>query len=258
MVTSGNRLSPEPMATRFFVTIWPLQWRHNDHDSVSNHQPHDCFLNRLFRRRSKRTSKLHVTGFCVGNSPVTGEFPAQKASNAENVFIWWRHHDVSREQCVNASSSSMQSIIGTDVITHLQQSVARWRNIYGFTKLGNIDSGCDLLPDNNKLFITCTIVDIPDRADFRFAPSQWETVLLCNDVSHWLGANLEPAMLSSMGFGTILIEDNHWKIASYGFVTRIIIFLKAEYRTFEITGISPRGQWINGVPRPQGGRLERV
>ena len=61
-------------------------------DSVSNHQPHNCLLNRLFRRRSKKTSKLRVTGLCVGNSPVTGEFPAQMASNAENVSIWWRHH----------------------------------------------------------------------------------------------------------------------------------------------------------------------
>ena len=33
----------------------------------------------------KKTSKLQVTGFCEGNSPVTGEFPAQRASNAENV-----------------------------------------------------------------------------------------------------------------------------------------------------------------------------
>ena len=45
-----------------------------------------------FRRRSKKTSKLRFTGLCVGNSPVTGEFPAQRASNAENVSIWWRHH----------------------------------------------------------------------------------------------------------------------------------------------------------------------
>ena len=44
-------------------------WRHNDYDGVSNHQPHGCLLNRLFRRRSKRTSKLSVTGLCVGNSP---------------------------------------------------------------------------------------------------------------------------------------------------------------------------------------------
>ena len=46
-----------------------LRWRHNDHDSVSNHQPLGCLLNRLFRRRSKKTSKLRVTGLCVGNSP---------------------------------------------------------------------------------------------------------------------------------------------------------------------------------------------
>ena len=46
-----------------------LQWRHNDHDGVSNHQPHGCLFNRLFRRRSKKTSKLRVTGLCVGNSP---------------------------------------------------------------------------------------------------------------------------------------------------------------------------------------------
>ena len=46
-----------------------LQGRHNDHDSVSNYQHHGCLLNRLFRRRSKKTSKLRVTGLCVGNSP---------------------------------------------------------------------------------------------------------------------------------------------------------------------------------------------
>ena len=71
----------------------PLRWRHDGRDSVSNHQPHDCLFNRLFRRKSKKTPKLRVTGLCAGNSPGTGEFPAQMASNAENVSIWWRHHD---------------------------------------------------------------------------------------------------------------------------------------------------------------------
>ena len=71
------------------LTLW---WRHNGRDSVSNHQPHDCLLKRLFRRRSKKTSKLRVTGLCVENSPGTGEFPAQMANNADNISIWWRHH----------------------------------------------------------------------------------------------------------------------------------------------------------------------
>ena len=74
------------------VTTDPIFWRHNEHDGVSNHQHHDCLPNCLFRRRSKITSKLCVTGLCAGNSPVTGEFPAQMASYTENVPIWWRHH----------------------------------------------------------------------------------------------------------------------------------------------------------------------
>ena len=49
------------------------------------------------RRRSKKTSKLRVTGLCDGNSPVTCEFPAQMASNAENVSIWWRRHGTASE-----------------------------------------------------------------------------------------------------------------------------------------------------------------
>ena len=67
------------------------QWRHDERDCFSNHQLHDCLLNSLFRRRSKKTSKLRVTGLFGGISPVAVEFPAQMASNAKNVSIWWRY-----------------------------------------------------------------------------------------------------------------------------------------------------------------------
>ena len=73
---------------------WTLQWRHNGRDGVSNHQPLKCLLNHLFGRRLRKTSKLRVTGLCEGNSPGTGEFPAQMASNAGNFSIWWRHRVV--------------------------------------------------------------------------------------------------------------------------------------------------------------------
>ena len=66
-----------------------LRWRHNELDGVSDHQPHDCLLNHLFGCRSKKTSKLRVTGLCAG---IRREFPAQMASDAENISIWWRHH----------------------------------------------------------------------------------------------------------------------------------------------------------------------
>ena len=65
------------MFSTTFIQLSALRWRHNGHDGVSNHQPDHCWLNRLFGCRSKKTSKLRVTGLCVENSPVTGESPAQ-------------------------------------------------------------------------------------------------------------------------------------------------------------------------------------
>ena len=94
-----------PLTRKLLISIWwrhhanpswpgyhvfvfcTLQWRHNEHDGVSNHRRLECLLKRLFRRRWKKTPALRVTGLCEGNSPVTGEFPAQRASNAENVSI---------------------------------------------------------------------------------------------------------------------------------------------------------------------------
>ena len=79
---SFYRARAECCTTRPHMTT-SLLWRPNGRGGVPDHQPHDCLLNRLFRRRSKKTSKLRVTGLCAGNSPGIGEFPAQMASNAE-------------------------------------------------------------------------------------------------------------------------------------------------------------------------------
>ena len=78
----------------YFVVI-SLQWRHNGRDSVSNQQPHDCFLNRLFRHRSKKISKLRVTGLCAGNSrrPVNSphKWPVtRKMFPFDDVIMWYQ------------------------------------------------------------------------------------------------------------------------------------------------------------------------
>ena len=98
--------------------ICSLRWRHNGRDSVSNHQPHDCLLSRLFRRRSKKTSKLRVTGLCSGNSPGTGEIPAQMASYAENVSIWCRHHvfSIKNNICDNNGIFEVNVLTPSDAI----------------------------------------------------------------------------------------------------------------------------------------------
>ena len=97
-----------------------LQWRHDEPDGVSNHQPHDCLLNRLLRSRSKKTSKFRVTGICKGNLPVTDEFPAQMASNAEKVSIRWRHHVNNKR---NVSIVSVSTTVGSKLDNALPANI---------------------------------------------------------------------------------------------------------------------------------------
>ena len=104
MIDEYNTL-PNSLSIWYRIMIWHGQEFSAEHiifkslhttvhyNDVSNLQRLHCLINCWFRRRWKKTSKLRVTGLCAGNSPVAGEFPAQKASNAENVSIWWRHHE---------------------------------------------------------------------------------------------------------------------------------------------------------------------
>ena len=76
----GNTVCPlyglySTIHLKISVNASTLQWHHKEHDGVSNHQSHDYLLNRLCRRKSKKILKLHVTGLCGGNSPVTGDSP---------------------------------------------------------------------------------------------------------------------------------------------------------------------------------------
>ena len=77
-------------------------WRHNGRDSVSNHQSHDCLLNRLFRRRSKKTSKLRVTGLSARNSPGTANAGTRKMFPFDDVIMIFKTTTTfPREQWVN-------------------------------------------------------------------------------------------------------------------------------------------------------------
>ena len=122
------------------ITI-SLQWRHIERDGVSKYWRLDCLFNRLFRHRSKKKSKLRVSVLCEGISPVTDEFPARMASNAENVSIWWRHN-VNRLLSTDACSIKC-------VFNLLLPHDAMWRHRYG-SKLARVMS-CYLRAPNNYL-----------------------------------------------------------------------------------------------------------
>ena len=56
------------------ITIWvvALQWRYNEHVGVSNHQPRDCLLTRLFKAQIKENIKA------PRQWPLCGEFTGDR------------------------------------------------------------------------------------------------------------------------------------------------------------------------------------
>ena len=89
------------ITTKYLLKDTPNQQRHST-DSITvtsqwarwrlKSPASPLFTQPFIQEQMKEKSKLRITGLCAGNSPVTGEFPAQMAINAENVSIWWRHH----------------------------------------------------------------------------------------------------------------------------------------------------------------------
>ena len=114
-----------------------LWWRHNERDCVSNHQPRDGLRNRLFRHIWKETSKLRVTGLCAGNSPVTGEFRAQMASNA------WK--------CFHLMTSSWRI---------LPSSGHHWNNLRNLPTARPKLTGCGQLTPNGDIDLACIDSDV--------------------------------------------------------------------------------------------------
>ena len=148
-----------------------LHWRHNERNGVSNHRRLDCLLNRLFRCRSKKTLKLRVTGLCEGNSPVIGEFPAQRASNAQNVSIWWRHHDITRTNCdqelwPHSVRDDYQTVVAGEIISSWDLKKHTWKLV--------VSNSGEFVIFQNKLSI-CIYLMI-------YLPWLWAPVL---DMSWW-------------------------------------------------------------------------
>ena len=114
-------------ATSHCINQYSLQRRHNVHEGVSNHPSHHCLLKRLFRWRSKKTSKLRVTSFVRG----IHRWPMNcrtKASNAENCSIWWSHHvdhdiRLSRSELISEHFHHILSDLFSERTVHLVHGV---------------------------------------------------------------------------------------------------------------------------------------
>ena len=90
-------------------------------DVIISVMAHDCLLNRLFRCRSKRTSKLRVTGLCAGKSPVTGEFSHKGPVTRwifpyDHVIMYMRHCTPPWScfsPCISCQCTNMKTITKT-------------------------------------------------------------------------------------------------------------------------------------------------
>ena len=121
-------------------TLLSLQWRHNDYDSVSNHQPHGCLLKRLFRPRSKKTSKLRVTGLCVGNSPGPVNSPHKGPLLRGKCFhlmtssciisSWIPHIKIKSEWVKSADKSEQKYVVLQVVFISHKTWIASWQKFH--------------------------------------------------------------------------------------------------------------------------------
>ena len=170
-----------------------LQWYHNGHDGVSNHQPDYCLFNGLFRCRSKKTLKLRVTGLCAGNSPVTSKFPSQMTSNAKNVSIWWHHHDFIKytdQHIQNRSTKKLDWHKGATWLIHERNTPSTNQVTKPWTHLQNILVWNEYLI---QLHVGCmmktdctTVADFPEpkfKINHIFLYQEIETL---KEQSHWM------------------------------------------------------------------------
>ena len=128
------------------IDVLALQWRHNEHDGVSNHQPDDCLLNLLFKVQIKKASKFRVTDLYVGNSPVTVALPAQRASNVENVCF----------HLMTSSRVKHRLLIHSDITGYFAGFTTLWTNgIKGLISIHFIptDFKCLLVNLRNIFFL---------------------------------------------------------------------------------------------------------
>ena len=99
----------------YFGVCITLRWRHNGRDSVSNHQPHHCLLNRLFRRSSKKYQSSASLAFVRGihrwpvKSPHKGTV-TRKMFPFHDVIMWTHMNCISTNTKQSTAKLFVESI----------------------------------------------------------------------------------------------------------------------------------------------------
>ena len=144
-------------------------------DSVSNHQSYDCLLNRLFRRRSKKTLKLRVTGLFVGNSPGPVNSPhkgpvTRKMFPFDDVIMPTETHKAgpSWDGHIRSSFHIAVTVVLKSINVHGLKSVSLLTSIFKnpWTALNLVDDKELLRKRHKKSSKIFRLLQSPNRLDF--------------------------------------------------------------------------------------------
>ena len=133
-----------------------LQWRHNGLDSVSNHQPRKCLLSRLIRRRSKKISKLCVTGPCAGIHRRPVNFPhkgpvTRKMFPFDDVIMETREYSGRIKSYHMASNELAPCYTSAAMILNMQDKQALTFSKERFQVL--VPSHCEVMTENANMIL---------------------------------------------------------------------------------------------------------
>ena len=151
-----------------------LQWCHNGRGCSSNHQPNHCLLNRVLRRRSKKTSKLCVTGLVWGIHRWPVNYPHKGPATRKNAPIWWRHHSWHRRNTSHNLGLLPQSLMQTYsysiqlfdcAVCYLQYRQPVALNIVGSSIFGPIFVKLHFVTEIKKWYWAMYTITIPFDAD---------------------------------------------------------------------------------------------
>ena len=136
----------------YWACVWLPQCQYSN--------PEGDGLNRPLNDHNKsKASAYHVYNSCTSFTFGSGEITP---NTKNNVFIYSRYTAKLRPN--------------------------RQNNIVYYNNIDGLDTQSLVQTTRNKILATASqYINTSDWAHFVYAPSQWETTLHCNVVSHWLG-----------------------------------------------------------------------
>ena len=135
-----------------------------------------------------------ISWLSQGNPLFTSRFQAKRVGDTEPDALFVISLNKLLNKLLSCRWTEMHLLSYDATAPIIADKFTVWFNYVFGIQLRNVQ--------NSTLLALCAST----RADSGFAPSQWEMALLCNDVSHWLGAKLKSVLIDA-GEGELLTSS---------------------------------------------------